>query len=149
LSDLKKQLDSRDEEWKVIAPNLQKVIAARQVLQPGFSGGTLTATGAGSGRPPTGEARPEPPGGPGGRGPGPGGFGGAPASANPLSQAQADLKTVLDDPKHSPEERQAKIDAVRAARQKAHDDLTAAQKDLLQLLTAKQTAVLLSLGIIE
>src|SRR5262249_61482423 len=30
--DLKKQLGASDEEWKVIGPKLQKVLAARQVL---------------------------------------------------------------------------------------------------------------------
>jgi phage gpG-like protein len=76
-----------------------------------------------------------------------GGFGGP--GTNIVSQAQADLKAVLDDPKHSKAEVEEKIAAVRKARQKARADLEAAQKDLLQMLTASQEAVLISLGYLE
>jgi hypothetical protein len=38
---------------------------------------------------------------------------------------------------------------VRKTRQKVRGDLDAAQKDLLQLLTAEQEAVLVSLGLLE
>ena len=68
---------------------------------------------------------------------------------NAVSQAQADLKTVLNDPKHSAAEVQEKVVAVRKAREKARSDLDAAQKDLLTLLTAEQEAVLVSLGYLE
>ena len=77
LDEVKKQLGASDEEWKVIRPKLEKVLAARRALtEPrGMSFGF-------------------------------GGFGGGPGPAadSTLTQAQTDLKAVLDDPKHSAEE---------------------------------------------
>jgi Spy/CpxP family protein refolding chaperone len=156
LDDVKKQIGASDEEWKVIGPKLQKVLAARQAL-------TADAQGAGpgfgvppfgGGAPPSGETRPgEAAGGaggpPAGFGPPPGvGFGG-PMATNAISQAQAELKTLLNDPKHSAAEVKEKVAAVRKARQKARGDVEAAQKDLLLMLTADQEAMLVSLGYIE
>ncbi len=76
-----------------------------------------------------------------------GGFGGPTGSG--ITQAQADLKATLDDPKHTNKDVEEKIAAVRKARQKARDDLAATQKDLQEMLTKTQAAVLLSLGYIE
>jgi Spy/CpxP family protein refolding chaperone len=154
LDDVKKQLGATDEEWKVIGPKLQKVIAARQVLTPevravGFGFAAAPPFGAFGGGPRGGgDTRPGegPPGG--GQPPG-GGFGPGPMATNAVTQAQAELKTVLDDPKHTAADVKEKVAAVRKARQKARADLDTAHKDLLQLLTAEQEAVLVSLGYIE
>jgi hypothetical protein len=169
LDGVKKQLGSTDEEWKVIGPKLKKVIAARQVLISDAKGdrGSGGFFGPGFGGPggafagPGGGFRGPPPGGPGEfGGPRPGGPGGGPTlvgrGASPstmgnniISQAQADLKAVLDSPKHSDTEVQEKLAAVRASRRKARANFEALQKDLLQLLTAEQEAILASLGYIE
>lgn len=90
------------------------------------------------------------PGGPGGgRGPGgpggPGGFG----RSSPIALAQAELKTVLDNPQSTPQEVQEKVAAVRKAIAKAKADLAAARKDLVELLTADQQAILVGLGYLE
>jgi hypothetical protein len=68
---------------------------------------------------------------------------------NIITQAQVELKSVLDDPKHTREEVEEKVAAVRKARQKARADLEAAQKDLAQMLTPSQESVLVSLGYLE
>ena len=79
-----------------------------------------------------------------------GGFGfGGPGGSNIVSQAQADLRAVLDDPKHTRAEVEEKVAAVRKARLKARAELEAAQKDLLQMVTSMQEAVLISLGCLE
>src|SRR5262245_58112209 len=163
LDDVKKQLGSTDEEWKVIGPKLQKLIAAGQALtadaggpERGFGMGGFGPPGGGGFGPPGGGF-----GGPGGdrRGPGgdfspPGGpppmgaFGG-PTVTSAIAQAQADLKTVLSEPKHTAAEVQEKVAAVRKARQKARGEVDAAQKDLLLMLTAEQEAILVSLGYFE
>jgi Spy/CpxP family protein refolding chaperone len=88
------------------------------------------------------------PGGPGGGPPG-GGPGGGPMANNAISQAQADLKTTLADPKHTADEVKEKFAAVRKARQKVRTELEAAQKDLLKLLTPEQEATLVGLGYID
>ena len=92
-----------------------------------------------------------PGGGPGG--PMPGGGPGGPGFGGPVSgdfvllvQARAALRTALDDPKTSPEALQEKVAAVRQARLKARAALADAGKNLLELLTADQEAVLVALG---
>jgi septal ring factor EnvC (AmiA/AmiB activator) len=64
-------------------------------------------------------------------------------------QAMADLQTALADAKTTPDQIKEKVAAVRAARQKARAELEAAQKDLLELLTSDQEAVLVSLGFLD
>jgi hypothetical protein len=78
-------------------------------------------------------------------GPGPGGSGGA----NAVAQAVAEVRAVLDDPKHTKAELQEKVAAVRKARQKACADLDSAQKDLLLMLTPEQKAILVGLGYLD
>jgi Spy/CpxP family protein refolding chaperone len=150
LEDAKKLIDAREEEWKVIGPKLQKVVLARQVLTA-----DARVVDAGVAAPPrpetkTGEApagegkaanpaAPPPPSG--------GMFGGS--GTNIISQVQADLRAVLADPKHTPAEVQEKITAIRKAREKVRAELEAAQKDLLQLLTAEQAAILVARGYLE
>ncbi|MDB5318539.1 MAG: hypothetical protein JWN40_170 [Phycisphaerales bacterium] len=95
-----------------------------------------------------GQGRPGGPGGGGGPG-GPGGPGGNPFRSSPISLAQADLKTALDNPQTPPQEIQEKVAAVRHALQKAKADLAAARKDLVELLTADQQLVLVGLGYLE
>lgn len=137
LDDVKKQLGSSDEEWKVISPKLQKILAIRQALGPDVRGSAFGG--------PPGDF-----GGPGPFGPGPGGASAAAsAGVTALIQAQADLKAAVGEPKHTAAEVQQKITAVRQARQKVMGDLTAAQKDLRELLTADQEAVLVSLGYVD
>ncbi len=150
MDEVKKRMGATDEEWKVVGPKLQKVIAARQVLTADSR--TVDAGAIGPqrtkgrpGGPPAGEGSASSPGDAPRPAPGFGGSGGA----NIISEAQADLKAVLDDPRHSKAEVQEKVAAVRKARQKAHADLDFARKDLLMLITGEQEAVLVSLGILE
>jgi Spy/CpxP family protein refolding chaperone len=122
LDEVKKKIDATDEEWKVLGPKLQKVIAARQVVaSDGSSGGF----------------------------PGIGGFGGPPQGTNIITQAQADFKAVLDDPKHTKEELKEKAEAVRKARKQARSELDTAQKELGDLITKDQEEILVGLGFIE
>jgi septation ring formation regulator EzrA len=89
-----------------------------------------------------------PPGGPGGfGGPPPGGPGGG--GFGQIAQAQADLQAALNDAKTSPQEIKEKVAALRKAREKARADLEAAQKDLVELLTDFQEAVLMGLGYLD
>jgi hypothetical protein len=81
-----------------------------------------------------------------------GGFGPPPGFGGPAgapTQAMMDLLTATNDPKTTPEQLKEKLAAVRAARQKARADLAAARKDLLELLTGDQEAVLVGLGVLE
>jgi Spy/CpxP family protein refolding chaperone len=111
--DVQKKIAATDEEWKVIGPKLQKLIAARRAV--------------------SGEA----------------GVGGGPMASTAVAQAQADLKTVLDDPKHTKAEVDEKITGVRKAREQARAELEEARRDLMLMLTPTQQAVMVSLGYLE
>jgi Spy/CpxP family protein refolding chaperone len=81
-----------------------------------------------------------------GQGAGPFGGGG---TSSIVGQAQAELKAVLDEPKHTKAEVDLKIDAVRQARVKARTELEESRRDLARLLTPGQQAIMVSLGYLE
>jgi hypothetical protein len=60
-------------------------------------------------------------------------------------QKLVELQTILADPNATSEQLKEKITAVRNARLKAKAELAAARKDLLELLTLDQEAMLVSL----
>jgi len=131
---MKEQLGVSDDEWKVLQPKVEKVMTAQRDAQAGGFGGR----GGGGGR----------------RGGGAGGGGGAAggADAQPQSavaKARADLATVLQDQNASAQEINAKLTALRDARAKAKATLEAAQKELKEVLTARQEAVFVSMGQLE
>jgi hypothetical protein len=66
-----------------------------------------------------------------------------------VGKAQADLRAALDDKSTSPEEINKRLAALREAREKARADRTAAQKELKEVLSARQEAVLVSMGMLE
>jgi Spy/CpxP family protein refolding chaperone len=59
------------------------------------------------------------------------------------------LQTTLDNKDAKPEEIKAKLTALRDARNKAKEDLTKAQADLKELLTQRQEAVLVNMGLLD
>lgn len=120
---LKEQLGAKDDEWQVLAPKLEKVMNAQRDARGGWGG---------FGR--------------GGRG-GDGGGGGQPETA--VTRARSELQATLDNTGASAEEISAKLTALREARTKAQADLQAAQKDLKEVLTQRQEAVLVMMGTLE
>lgn len=120
---VKEQLGATDEEWKALEPKVQKVMDAQRDARAG---------GGFRGR--------------GGRG-GQGGADNQPQSD--VAKASQDLRTAIENKDTPADELKAKIAALREARQKARANLEAAQKDLKELLTARQEAVLISNGMLE
>jgi len=147
----KDALGATDDEWKVLQPKLEKVMSAQRDARSGgmgFPGGFGGRGGPGGG--PGGA----PGGGPGGQGgPGGGGQGGNrgadTANQTPVAKATADLRTTIDNKSASSEEIGKKLTALREAREKAKADLVAAQKDLKELLTQRQEATLVMMGMLE
>ena len=128
---LKEQLGTTDDEWKVLQPKIEKVSAARR-NSGGFGG-------FGGGR-----------GGPGGGGRGrDGGGGGNDADASPVQKASRELRTALENKDTPAEEIAKRLTTLREAREKARGELTAAQKELKEVLTARQEAVLVTFGMLE
>ena len=126
-----------DEEWKAIQAKLEKVMAAQRNARGG--GGGFGGFGGGGGR-----------GGPGGPGGGDrGGFGGGDREQTPVSKASQELRDVLQNESAPPETINQKLTAYREARTKAREELTAAQKELRELLMQRQEAILVMEGMLE
>jgi hypothetical protein len=68
---------------------------------------------------------------------------------DPVTQALMELHTVVNDSNATMEQIEDKIAAARTVRQKAQAELAAARKDLLELLTLDQEAVLVVLGYLD
>jgi peptidoglycan hydrolase CwlO-like protein len=131
---LKEQLGTTDDEWKVLSPKIEKVMTARR-NSGGFGGFGLGGGGRGG------------PGGGGNRG---GGGGAADdANASPVQKASRELRTALENKDTPAEEITKKLTALREAREKARAELAAAQKDLKEVLTPRQEAVLVTFGMLE
>ncbi|MEI6351443.1 MAG: hypothetical protein WCP06_10095 [Verrucomicrobiota bacterium] len=124
---LKTALKASDEEWSVIQPLLEKMYAKQREV-----GGARFGFGGRRGG-----------GGPGGeeRGNRPSMFGGTP-------QADA-LEIALKSESTSPAEIKAKLDALREARKKATAQLDQAREDLRKVLTQRQEATLVLIGILQ
>jgi hypothetical protein len=132
-----------DKEWAVIQPLLQAVQDKQRAV------GMLRAGGFGGGGRQRG-------GGNGGGGNGGGGNGGAPAdqgTPNPNRPTPApetgDLKTALDSDSTTDDVIKTKLTALRDARKKAEADLDAAREDLKKVLTLRQEAVLVNMGVLD
>jgi hypothetical protein len=136
MNRIKEQLGATDDEWKAIEPKVDKVMNAQREARGGFGFG-----GGG-------------PGGGGGRGGGGGGGGGgnagaAPAPTTALGKASLELRTTLEDKNAAPETIAKKLAAVREAREKGRKDVADAQKELKEILTQRQEAVLVINGMLE
>jgi hypothetical protein len=132
LQRIKEQLGANDDEWKVLEPKLTKVMdASRAARSSGGFGGFSGRT----------------------RGGAPGGTGGTPApdptTMSPVAKASADLRAVVENKSAAASEYTEKLAAFRKARDAAKAESAAAQKDLKELLTPKQEAILVSSGVID
>jgi len=128
LAALQTTLGATDDEWAVLSPKIQAVIDAQQADPPVQFG--RGGRGGGGRR-------------------GGGGAGGAAPTPSPVAAAIADLNTTLMDPAVTPDAIKGKLDALRQARQKANDDLTAAQTALKSNLTQRQEALLVVNGLLN
>jgi hypothetical protein len=119
LNLIQRQLDVNDAEWGVLQPKIQRVIAAN------FEAGVSNRTGPAmmaltSGKLPTSE----------------------------VAKRKKELQAAIANPKTTNGEFQLKLRALRDASQKAKEELDAAQKDLIGVLTVRQEAVLVLLGVL-
>lgn len=123
MAGIKEQLSASDEEWKVLSPKLEKVMAAQRESRVGFGGF------GGFGR--------------GWRG------GDANQPQSELARAAQELRTSLENKETPADTIAAKLKTYREARDKAREAVTAAQKELKELLTQRQEAVLVNMGILD
>lgn len=125
---LKSSLKVSDDEWSVIQPLIEKV----QTKQRDAMGGR----GFG-GRGPGGD-----------RGGDRGGRGGDNAARPGAAESDA-LRTALENESTSPDELKTKLNAVREQRKKSQADLAAAREELRKVLSVRQEAALVSMGVLE
>ena len=71
------------------------------------------------------------------------------SDTTPVAKASADLSTALENKDTPAEDIAKKLAALREARDKARADLVAVQKELKDVLTQRQEAVLVTMGMLE
>ena len=128
-----------DAEWKVIQPRVEKVMEARR--EAGGFGGGFGGPGA-FGRGPRGGGDDE-----GGRR-GPGGAGGGRGFGPEPSAAVQDLQKAIEG-NASADEIKAKLAKVREERKQKEAALAKAREDLKQVLSVKQEANAVLMGLVE
>ena len=66
-----------------------------------------------------------------------------------VAKASAELRTALENKDTAADEIAKKLASLREARDKARADLLATQKELKEVLTQRQEAVLVTMGMLE
>jgi hypothetical protein len=124
---MKEQLGVSADEWKVLQPKLEKVMTARRDTMGGFGFGGRGGRNRGADQGAQPSDRQE----------------------SKVAKAQNELRTTLDNSSASSAEIDAKLKALRSAREQARKDLAAAQRDLKEVCTPRQEAVLVLDGWLE
>jgi hypothetical protein len=122
---MKTSLKVSNDEWAVLQPLIEKVQTKQREGFGGFGGF----------------------GGRGGRGGGNGGGDGN--NDRPGAAERSALRTALEADSTSAEDIKTKLEAVRAFRKKTAAELAAAREDLKKVVTVRQEAVLVSMGVLE
>ena len=138
---MQEMLGATAEEWKVLGPRVMKVqeLARQSGGGPGMMFGPMGRRGAGG------------PGGP--AGPGGDRVGGRGMAMNreltEVEKIQEELQTLLETTTATPEQIKQQVTKLRAAREKARQELAKAQQDLRQILTVRQEAQLILMGMLD
>lgn len=122
-----------DEEWKVLQPKIEAVQTLSRQTRGNM--GMMFGPGMGGGRP--------------GRPGQPGDATNPPPAQNEVDKTSAELTKVLANKDAKAEDIKAALTAYRAARDKAKENLAKAQKELRDLVTARQEAVLVTMGVLD
>ena len=123
---MREQLDADDNEWKVIQPLLRDVQTKQRATMAGMFGG-----------------------GRGGRGGGPGGPGGGAGRGGVENPERDALRTALESDSTETAEIKAKLKAFRDAREKREKELADSRKKLQEVLSVRQEAELVMMGVLE
>jgi len=125
-------LGASEEEWTILGPRVEKV----QNLMREVRGSRMAAMFRRSG--------------PGGRGGQPGGTPAQPAAeVSPVQKATDELEATLADEAAGSDVIRQKLTALRAAREKAQQQLDAARKELREVVTLRQEAQLVLMGLLD
>ena len=128
MTRIKETLGATDEEWKVLGPKVEKVQTLFGQLRSGGQRGMF-----GGGRGGRQEAAPAQPA----------------RDLSAVEKAAEDLRTTLENKDAKPDDVKKKLGALREEREKAKQNLAQAQDELRQLLTVKQEAQLVLMGLLD
>ena len=123
LENLKTQLNPTDDEWTVMEPRLKPVFELQMKQRMSQMGGMFGRQGRRGGQ-------------------------GMPGMGQPDPEVEA-LAQVLDKTDATSDEIKAKLDALRDARKKQAEELEKARASLREVLTLKQEAQLVLMGILD
>lgn len=127
---MKEEMGATDDEWKVLQPKIEKV----STLQREGMRATMTGMMRMGRRGPGGNDQPAP---------------AVDPNAPATEKTAAELQKVVADKDAKPEDIKKALEAYRAARAAAKAELEKAQKELRDIVTVKQEAVLVSKGLLE
>jgi len=132
---MKELLGASDEEWKLLQPQIEKVQTLQRSATSRGGYGLLFGNGNNGNN------------GGGGRGRGGQQPDNTPPSA--VDEKSKELAAAIQNKDTKPEEYKAKLAAFRAARTQAKADLTKAQETLREVVTVRQEAVLVEIGLLD
>jgi hypothetical protein len=137
-SRLKELLGASDQEWAVLQPKVEKLMDAQRLQMAGRGAGMAqlfrSDRGGGDRGGNNNNNRPDRP--------------QRPEESSPVAVRTRELQDAIRD-NASPDVLKAKLAALRDARTKARDQYAKAQQELRELLTLKQEATLIMLGMLE
>ncbi len=132
LEAIQAALGATDEEWKVLEPRVEKVQTLSREAESRIGMGMLGMFGDRGGR--RGETAAE---------------ASRTQELSGVQKALQDLRDVLDKEDAKPEDIKAKLTQLRDAREKAKQELHKARQGLRELLTLRQEAQLVVMGLLE
>ena len=134
MDNLKERLGASDEEWQALQPKVEGVLAAQMNARTGAMMGMAMGRGGPGGGPGGGAGR------------GPGGPEGEPTA---LMTAGRELRELLQDEAAGNDAIKEKLEAFRGARKQSETELDAARAELQGLVTLRQEALLVAMGLLE
>ncbi len=143
---MKQDLGVNDDEWKVLQPRIEKVQTLSMQSRGGGMRGMFGRRGGRPGEGPGGD-RPK-----GDRPEGDRPKTDRPRDDRPQSEVETKsnaLRDVLENKEAKPEEIKAALTALREARAKARQELETAQKELREVVTVRQEAVFVTMGLLD
>ena len=132
---IQEQLGATDQEWKVLGPRVMKVSEINRQVS-GFGRGGMFGMFGGGRRGTQGDR--------------PGGRPGAPErELTEVEKAMDKLRTTLENTSAKPEDIKKDLTDLRKAKEKAKQQLAAAQKELRAIVTVRQEAQLVMMGMLD
>ncbi len=129
LERIKENLGATDEDWKVLKPKVEKVQTLSRQARGGGGMGMFFGRRR---RRPAGEGEAAPT-----------------RELSAVEKKVQELQTLLENEEAKPEEITKKLTALREAREKAKQKLAKAQKQLRELLSVRQEAQLVLMGLLD